>query len=144
MMRSFFTAMVVLAGFSGPAVSGYIVDSVIFYDDGDSYAVWEKHAGGTLYVTGSFRSRTGCVSYVSQRIGPPEGISPRPVAMNGGLQVTFTIDETVNTSGQGCTGSASGRKTMVVNGRITDDFVEIFYVSKSGRLLKHERTSIRG
>lgn len=142
MLRKVFSAFVILFGLSAPALSAAYDDALhlLYYDDGGTYAVWEKHQGGALYVIGSYDSRNGCARFVDQRIGTPDGAAGHGQTLTGVVQITFTIEP-----GSGrCGGPATIRKRIATSGAITDDVVEIFYVSTSGRVLKHEKTAIRG
>ncbi|MBZ0215361.1 MAG: hypothetical protein K8F25_02310 [Fimbriimonadaceae bacterium] len=135
MLRMFFSAAILLAGFIAPA------QSLVYWDDGRSYAVWEEKTGGALFVIASYETRNGCARFVDQHIGAPHGRSNDRKSLSGVVQVTFTIEQ----GARNCRGPVTTvRKWMATTGAVTDDVVEIFYVSTSGKLLKTERIAIRG
>lgn len=95
----------------------------------------EATAFGTIRVDAAYAARDTCQTILSAGRGTPSGAAV--AAFNVPVIVVVGRDPA------GCGGSRVVRRVFQVPGRFQVDLVEIFFVTPTGRLLKHEKVSVQ-
>lgn len=88
-----------------------------------------------ITVDANLRVRDGCQAVLSHGRGAPPG------AAVPARNVPVTV--VVGRDPRGCSGRNVVRARFNVSGGLTPDLVEIFFVGRDGRVLKHEKVAIR-